>query len=201
MSTETNVYENISPELREELAEMLPVFVRLLNLIKMAGDAMTEETAAHLTVKLERAANLLQVLDDERLPRLLNGLLEKGDILVSLLNKVTVLEENGTLDKLLELVQALGTVTDALTEESVKHLTGKLLPLVETGDQLLSSSVVKKAPQILDAVDKTVLEMKSRKTEQLSVFGLLGLLKKKEVQEAVQFGTALLKNISNSQTK
>lgn len=201
MSTEANTLAGVSPELREEMVEMLPVFVRTLNLIKMAGDTMSEETVSHVMMKLEKAANLLEVVDDDRLPRILSALVDKGDVLVSLLDKITVLEQNGTLDKLLELSQALGTVTDALTEHSVKHMTETALPLVEFGDQLLASPAVKNAPRLLQAVEKTVQEMESSRAQQLSVFGLLGLLKKKEVQEAVQFSVALLGNLSNSQTR
>lgn len=196
MSTKANTVAGVSPELQDEIVEMLPVFVRTLNLIKMAGDTMSEQTVASLMTKLEKAANLLEVVDDERLPRLLNTLVEKGDVLVSLLDKITVLEQNGTLDKLLELSQALGTVTDALTEHSVKHITDTALPLVELGDQLLASPAVKNAPKLLQAVEKTVQEMEGKKAQQLSLLGLLGLLKKKEVQEAVQFSVALLGNLS-----
>ena len=131
MSTKTNMLQ-LTPELQEELTETLPVFVRFLHVLKMAGDAMTEETTSHLTVKLEKAANLLAIMDDDRLPRLLTALLENGDALVSLLEKVAVLHENGTLDKLIELAEALGSVTDALTEETVQQMTAKALPLVES---------------------------------------------------------------------
>lgn len=198
MSAKANTLTGVSPGLQEELVEMLPVFVRTLNLIKMAGDTMSEETVSALMMKLEKAANLLEVIDDERLPHLLSAMVEKGDVLVSLLDKITVLEKNGSLDKLLELSQALGTVTDAITEHSVKHLTETALPLVELGDQLLASPAVKNAPKLLQAVEKTVQDMENSKAQQLSVFGLLGLLKKKEVQEAVQFSVALLGNLSQA---
>lgn len=181
MSTKTNMLQ-LTPELQEELTETLPVFVRFLHGLKMAGDAMTEETISHLTVKLEKAANLLAIIDDDRLPRLLTALLENGDALVSLLEKAAVLHENGTLDKLIELAEALGSVTDALTEETVQQMTAKALPLVEIGDKILSSKAVKKAPQLIDAVNKTIADMENQKPQPLSVFGLLGLLKKKEVQ-------------------
>lgn len=191
----------LTPELQEELTETLPVFVRFLHGLKMAGDAMTEETISHLTVKLEKAANLLAIIDDDRLPRLLTALLENGDALVSLLEKAAVLHENGTLDKLIELAEALGSVTDALTEETVQQMTAKALPLVEIGDKILSSKAVKKAPQLIDAVNKTIADMENQKPQPLSVFGLLGLLKKKEVQRALQFTVALLGNLSEPQTK
>lgn len=200
MSTKTNMLQ-LTPELQEELTETLPVFVRFLHGLKMAGDAMTEETISHLTVKLEKAANLLAIIDDDRLPRLLTALLENGDVLVSLLEKAAVLHENGTLDKLIELAEALGSVTDALTEETVQQMTAKALPLVEIGDKILSSKAVKKAPQLIDAVNKTIADMENQKPQPLSVFGLLGLLKKKEVQRALQFTVALLGNLSEPQTK
>ncbi|MFS8630466.1 MAG: DUF1641 domain-containing protein [Bacillales bacterium] len=200
MSTKTNMLQ-LTPELQEELTETLPVFVRFLHGLKMAGDAMTEETISHLTVKLEKAANLLAIIDDDRLPRLLTALLENGDALVSLLEKAAVLHENGTLDKLIELAEALGSVTDALTEETVQQMTAKALPLVEIGDKILSSKAVKKAPQLIDAVNKTIADMENQKPQPLSVFGLLGLLKKKEVQRALQFTVALLGNLSEPQTK
>ncbi len=201
MEAETNVIGGISPELQAEMVEMLPVLLRTLNLIKLVGDTMSEETVAHTMMKLEKASNLLKVVEDGRLPDLLDALVEKGDVLVSLLDKVAVLEQNGTLDKLLELSQALGVVTDSLTEHSVKHMTETALPLIEMGDQLLASSVVKNTPKLLNAVEKTVQDMEKVDPQPLSVFGLLGLLKKKEIQEALQFGVALLGNLSKAQSK
>lgn len=80
-------------------------------------------------------------------------------------------------------------------------MTAKALPLVEIGDKILSSKAVKKAPQLIDAVNKTIADMENQKPQPLSVFGLLGLLKKKEVQRALQFTVALLGNLSEPQTK
>lgn len=201
MTAETNVLAGVNPELQAEVTEMLPVLVRTLNLVKLVGDTMSEETIAHTMTKLEKASNLLEVVEDERLPRLLDALIEKADLLVSLLDKVEVIVKNGTLDKLLELSQALGVVTDSLTEHSIKHMTETALPLLEMGDQLLSSSVVKSTPKLLGAVEKTVHDIGRVEPQQLSIFGLLGLLKKKEVQQALQFGVTLLGNVSKSETK
>lgn len=201
MTAETNVLAGVNPELQAEVTEMLPVLVRTLNLVKLVGDTMSEETIAHTMTKLEKASNLLEVVEDERLPRLLDALIEKADLLVSLLDKVEVIVKNGTLDKLLELSQALGVVTDSLTEHSIKHMTETALPLLEMGDQLLSSSVVKSTPKLLGAVEKTVHDIGRVEPQQLSIFGLLGLLKKKEVQQALQFGVTLLGNLSKSETK
>lgn len=201
MTAETNVLAGVNPELQAEVTEMLPVLVRTLNLVKLVGDTMSEETISHTMTKLEKASNLLEVVEDERLPRLLDALIEKADLLVSLLDKVEVIVKNGTLDKLFELSQALGVVTDSLTEHSIKHMTETALPLLEMGDQLLSSSVVKSTPKLLGAVEKTVHDIGRVEPQQLSIFGLLGLLKKKEVQQALQFGVTLLGNLSKSETK
>lgn len=201
MATETNIFSGVNSELQAEVVEMLPVFVRTLNLIKLVGDTMSEETIAHTMSKLEKASNLLEVVENESLPKLLDVLVNKSDLLVSLLEKIEALEKNGTLDKLLELSQALGVVTDSLTEHSIKHMTETALPLLEIGDQLVSSPLVKNTPKLLNALEKTADEMKNKEPEQLSVFKLLGMLKKKEIQQTVQFGVTLLENLSNAETK
>lgn len=201
MRAQAKVFPGVSPELQSEFVEMLPVLVRTLNLIKLVGDTMSEETVAHTMSKLEKASNLLTVIEDDRLPKLLEFMIDKSDVLVSLLDKVAVLEKNGALDKLLELAQAIGIVTDSLTENSIKHMTETALPLLEMGDQLLHSSVVKSAPKLLSAVEKTVQDMEDEEPAQLSMLKILGLLKKKEVQQAMHFGVTLLGNLSTSNSK
>ncbi|HBI03741.1 MAG TPA: hypothetical protein DDY49_06900 [Paenibacillaceae bacterium] len=201
MRAQAKVFPGVSPELQSEFVEMLPVLVRTLNLIKLVGDTMSEETIAHTMSKLEKASNLLTVVEDERLPKLLDVLIEKSDVLVSLLDKVGVLEKNGSLDKLLELGQAIGIVTDSLTENSIKHMTETALPLLEMGDQLLSSSLVKSTPKLVSAVEKTVQDIENEEPTQLSMLKILGLLKKQEVQQAMHFGVTLLGNLSKSNTK
>jgi uncharacterized protein YjgD (DUF1641 family) len=201
MRAQAKVFPGVSPELQSEFVEMLPVLVRTLNLIKLVGDTMSEETVAHTMSKLEKASNLLTVIEDDRLPKLLEFMIDKSDVLVSLLDKVAVLEKNGALDKLLELAQAIGIVTDSLTENSIKHMTETALPLLEMGDQLLHSFVVKSAPKLLSAVEKTVQDMEDEEPAQLSMLKILGLLKKKEVQQAMHFGVTLLGNLSTSNSK
>lgn len=201
MRAEAKAFAGVSPELQSEVVEMLPVLVRTLNLIKLVGDTMSEETIAHTMAKMEKASNLLKVVEDERLPGLLDVLIEKADLLVSLLDKIAVLEKNGSLDKILELAQAIGILTDSMTENSIKHMTETALPLLEMGDQILSSSVVKNTPQLLAAVERTAQEVEATEPPQLSAFKMLGLLKKKEVQQAVHFGVTLLGNLSKTQTK
>lgn len=201
MRAQAKVFPGVSPELQSEFVEMLPVLVRTLNLIKLVGDTMSEETVAHTMSKLEKASNLLTVIEDDRLPKLLEFMIDKSDVLVSLLDKVAVLEKNGALDKLLELAQAIGIVTDSLTENSIKHMTETALPLLEMGDQLLHSSVVKSAPKLLSAVEKTVQDMEDEEPAQLSMLKILGLFKKKEVQQAMHFGVTLLGNLSTSNSK
>ena len=201
MRAQAKVFPGVSPELQSEFVEMLPVLVRTLNLIKLVGDTMSEETIAHTMSKLEKASNLLTVVEDERLPKLLDVLIEKSDVLVSLLDKVGVLEKNGSLDKLLELGQAIGIVTDSLTENSIKHMTETALPLLEMGDQLLSSSLVKSTPKLVSAVEKTVQDIENEEPAQLSMLKILGLLKKQEVQQAMHFGVTLLGNLTKSNTK
>lgn len=201
MTAETNVYAGVKPELQAEVIEMLPVLVRTLNLVKLVGDTMSEETIAHTVIKLEKVSNLLEVLEDERLPKLLDTLIKSSDLLVSLLDKVEVLVKNGTLDKLIELSQVLGVATDSLTEHSIKHMTETALPLLEMVDQFLSSSVVKNMPRLLGAVEKTVHDIGGVEPQKLSIVGILGLLKKKEVQQALQFGVTYLGNLSKSEIK
>lgn len=201
MRAQAKVFPGVSPELQSEFVEMLPVLVRTLNLIKLVGDTMSEETVAHTMSKLEKASNLLTVIEDDRLPKLLEFMIDKSDVLVSLLDKVAVLEKNGALDKLLELAQAIGIVTDSLTENSIKHMTETALPLLEMGDQLLHSFVVKSAPKLLSAVEKTVQDMEDEEPAQLSMLKILGLFKKKEVQQAMHFGVTLLGNLSTSNSK
>jgi len=196
MRAEAQGIPGVSPELQAELIEMLPVFVRTLNLIKLVGDAMSEETIAHGMSKFEKAANLLKAVEDERLPKLLDKLIENSDVFISLFEKIAILEKNGALDKLLELAQALGIFMDSLTENTIQHMTERTLPLIEVGDQLLSSSLVKNTPKLLSAVEHTIEDMKNEEPSQLSMIKLLSLLKKKEVQQGIQFSVKLLENLA-----
>ncbi|TCS94197.1 DUF1641 domain-containing protein [Hazenella coriacea] len=186
----------IPEETQERVVEMLPVFLDTLSIIKMMSDTLTDETVNGLTQKLEQSSQLLDVLGDERVHHLIDVLLKHSDQLAHVLEKVMVLEKNGTLDKLLELAQTLGVLTDSLTESTVQHLTQQGLQLVEVGDQVLKSSLVKEAPKLIDAVEKTIEQKKDQPvTQNLSLFQLLKLTKEKEIQEAILFGVTLLKNL------
>lgn len=197
MATETKEITGMTPQLQEEVVEMLPVFIRMLNLIKLVSDAMTEETIEHTMARVEKASNLLVFLEDERVPALLSALLDKADGLLVLMDRLSALQQNGTLDKLLELSEALGVVTDSLTEHSIQHLSAKALPVLELGDRLLASPFMTKAPELLAAVEKTSEQMERTTAEPISVFGLLKLMKQTEVQQALRFGTTLLRNLSS----
>ena len=196
MTNATKPLESISEETQNELVEMLPVFIRTLNLLKLVGDTMTEETISVITEKVEKSADLINYLGDERVTKLLDVVLNNADQLVELLDKVMILQKNGTIDKLLELGEALGVLTDSLTETSIKHLTERLVPLIEIGDKVASSSLIKNTPNMIDAFEKTVDETKGKTPPAMSVFGLLKILKEKEMQEAIHFGLTFLKNMN-----
>lgn len=197
--TKTYLTDRISEEVQNELIEMLPVFLRTMNLLKMVGDTMTEESIVSLTQKAERSADLLNFLGDERLTGLLTVLVNKSDQLielVSVLDRLVALQKNGALERLFELAEVVGVFTDALTEPTIQHIVGQTVPLLELGEKITSSPVLKSAPILLDAVEKTVDEMKTANPPAVSVMGLLKLMKQKEMQHALHFGVSLLKNLT-----
>lgn len=198
--TKTPISERITEEVQDELIEMLPVFLRTMNLLKMVGDTMTEETIVSVTQKAERSADLLNILGDERLTTLLTALVDKSEQLAGLLNvmdRLSVLQKNGTLDRLFELAEVVGVFTDALTEPTVQHLVNKTVPLLELGERVAASPILNSTTAILDAVEKTVEEMKTASPPTLSVMGLLKAMKQKEMQQALHFGVSLMKNLSD----
>lgn len=198
-ATKTALSERISEDVQKELVEMLPVFLRTMNLLKMVGDTMTEETIVSLTEKAERSADLLNFLGDERITKLLTILVDKSDQFISLLDtidRIVVLQKNGTLDRLFELSEVLGVFTEALTESTIQHIVGQAVPLLELGEKITSSSIMKNTPTMLDAVEKTIDEMKTTSPQPMSIIGLLKMMKEKEMQQALHFGITLLKNIN-----
>ncbi|WP_458413515.1 hypothetical protein ACNQFZ_01050 [Schinkia sp. CFF1] len=198
--TKTPISERITEEVQDELIEMLPVFLRTMNLLKMVGDTMTEETIVSVTQKAERSADLLNFLGDERLTTLLTALVDKSEQLAGLLNvmdRLSVLQNNGALDRLFELAEGVGVFTDALTEPTVQHLVNKTVPLLELGERVASSPILNSTTAILGAVEKTVEEMKTASPPTLSVMRLLKVMKQKEMQQALHFGVSLMKNLSD----
>jgi len=197
--TKTHLSERISEDVQNEFIEMLPVFLRTMNLLKMVGDTMTEESIVALTKKAERSADIINFLGDERITTLLTILVEKSDQVIELVNvldRIVALQKNGALDRLFELAEVVGVFTDALTEPTIQHIVGQTVPLLELGERITSSPIIKRTPILLEAVEKTVEEMKTANPPALSVMGLLKLLKQKEVQLALHFGVSLLKNVS-----
>lgn len=197
--TKTHLSERISEDVQNEFIEMLPVFLRTMNLLKMVGDTMTEESIVALTKKAERSADIINFLGDERITSLLTILVEKSDQVIEVVNvldRIVALQKNGALDRLFELAEVVGVFTDALTEPTIQHIVGQTVPLLELGERITSSPIIKRTPILLEAVEKTVEEMKTANPPALSVMGLLKLLKQKEVQLALHFGVSLLKNVS-----
>ncbi|WP_017755110.1 DUF1641 domain-containing protein [Calidifontibacillus oryziterrae] len=198
-ATKTPLSERITEDVQNELVEMLPVFVRTMNLVKMVGDTMTEETIVSLTEKAEKSSDLLNYLGDERVTNLLSIVVEKSDQLIELLavlDRLAVLQKNGTLDRLFELAEALGVFTDALTESTIQHLVQSTVPLLELGDKITASPIVKHTPTMLEAIDRTVEDLKTVNPPAISALGLLKVIKQKEVQQALHFGLAFLKNLN-----
>lgn len=191
--------ERISEDVQDELIEMLPVFLRTMNLLKMVGDTMTEESIVSLTQKAEKSADLLNFLGDERITALLSVLVEKSEQfaeLLKVLDRLVALQKNGALDRLFELAEVVGVFTDALTESTIQHLVGQTVPLLELGEQITTSPIIKSTPSILDAVEKTVEEMKTANPPVITAMGLLKLIKQKEMQQAIHFTVGMLKNLS-----
>lgn len=98
--TKTYLTEKISEDVQNELIDMLPVFLKTMNLLKMVGDTMTEESIVSLTQKAERSADLLNFLGDERISALLTVLVEKSDQIIDL---VGVLDRQVALEKMVRL--------------------------------------------------------------------------------------------------
>lgn len=190
--------ELLSTVHREQWADLAPVFLDTLGLVKMLGDTLTDKTVSQLGEKMEAASNLLDFLGDERILGLIQTLLEHSDHLILVLDQVMELEKNGTLDKLLRLAETMGILTDAITEETLVYTSRSALRLIELGDQAAQSPLVKEAPRFLGALQQTANEKNGNK-QPFSLLGLLKLTKEREVQDAIHFGIRFLKNLQQTE--
>lgn len=129
----TDPQEHASADFQKQWAEMAPVLFDTLSFIQMIGDSLTEETVAHLGKKVEQTSHFIDFLGDERILNLMDNMLNRSDSLIRLLDQMIQLEKSGTLEKLLRLFESIGIIMDALTEETISHLSRRSLYWMEWG--------------------------------------------------------------------
>ncbi|SMO90206.1 DUF1641 domain-containing protein [Melghirimyces algeriensis] len=190
----TDPQEHASADFQKQWAEMAPVLFDTLSFIQMIGDSLTEETVAHLGKKVEQTSHFIDFLGDERILNLMDNMLNRSDSLIRLLDQMIQLEKSGTLEKLLRLFESIGIIMDALTEETISHLSRRSLYWMEWGDQVTRSQAFAEIPRLLHALDQTMAETKDS-LKPVSLIQLLKLAKQKEVQWTIQFVSQFLKNV------
>lgn len=190
----TDPQEHASADFQKQWAEMAPVLFDTLSFIQMIGDSLTEETVAHLGKKVEQTSHFIDFLGDERILNLMDNMLNRSDSLIRLLDQMIQLEKSGTLEKLLRLFESIGIIMDALTEETISHLSRRSLYWMEWGIKSPVPKLSRKYRGYYTPLDQTMAETKDS-LKPVSLIQLLKLAKQKEVQWTIQFVSQFLKNV------
>jgi uncharacterized protein YjgD (DUF1641 family) len=212
----------LSDEMVGRLAGVAADGIDLLDKVNRSGVARALPAIAALVENgdLDRIVSLARViggmedaLSDEMIGRLA-GVAADGIDLVDKVNRsgvaralpaIAALIENGDLDRIVSLARVFGGMEDALSDDMIGRLANIASETVSIIDRLhrdgLSSRLLRLlaefeasglAPKLIGAIDKARAEVASGPAPQGGFGGLISLMKRKDTQEAMQFGLALL---------
>jgi uncharacterized protein YjgD (DUF1641 family) len=96
--------------------------------------------------------NIISKLSDEKIAGL-EKVLNRVDLLNSLLDRAESMQESGALDSLTSLTYAMKTLLDALHEETVSNLAAAAGSLIELGRAISREEVKERLLQLVDKME------------------------------------------------
>ncbi len=170
----------------------LPAHLVGLNALLRAGtESFTPEIVQQL---MGTVASFVETVD--RLQA--NGLLEQLDALSGKMNQVGALmdrimtwQEDGTMDKLEEVIRVLRAALEAFTPDIVQTLVNTVSKLLDLADRLMASELFRQFPDMLVDLDAVLSNPPSRADHEFRQ--LARTLREPDVQDGLELVMELLR--------
>jgi uncharacterized protein YjgD (DUF1641 family) len=173
-----------NPEAVATFVERLDAVNELLEVLELGTDALDDDMAVSLAGTAATLGESADGLATEETVTLAESVGENGESLGQALETLAALQEQGTLDDLVELAEVVSLLTDALDDDMAVSLAGTGASLGELADSAAEEGTRDGLATVLDAVGDA-------QSEEVSRVGTLGLVRATRDEE-VQAGLGYL---------
>lgn len=166
---------------------------KLQGFIEAAMQAVTADMVNDIAVKV---VSMIEFADDVVQPETLDLLRKLPDVsknLENTLDKVKVIEENGTLETLFHLMEMIGTMKNSMTGPMISDMVEKGIQGAEFADDLIQKGALHLVDGMVTAFDKAEEERKGK--EPLSTFQMVRALSDKETREGISLLLSFVKHL------
>lgn len=125
----------------------------LMGLINAALDALTGDTVVHLTKSATDLFTLLNRFSSAEVQGLLDAVLSNAEALTETINTLGNLVENGSLTRIVELLDFVRAILDSANAALVSSVTARAVDLGLLADRVADSPLIKLVPGALDAME------------------------------------------------
>jgi len=173
-----------NPEAVATFVERLDAVNELLEVLELGTDALDDDMAVSLAGTAATLGESADGLATEETVTLAESVGENGESLGEALETLAVLQEQGTLDDLVELAEVVSLLTDALDDDMAVSLAGTGASLGELADSAAQGDTRDGLSTVFGAVGDA-------QSEDVSRVGTLGLVRATRDEE-VQAGLGYL---------
>jgi len=177
----TAIEEN--PEAVATFVERLDAVNELLEVLELGTDALDDDMAVSLAGTAATLGESADGLATEETVTLAESVGENGESLGQALETLAALQEQGTLDDLVELAEVVSLLTDALDDDMAVSLAGTGASLGELADSAAEEDTRDGLSTVLGAVG----DAQSGDVSRVGTLGLLRATRDEEVQAGLGY--------------
>jgi len=198
MSNDASTLEEESAALENAMETMLELeqsgslddLAEAANTISLMADAMDDEMVTSMMGMGTTLAEAGDGMATEGTVRMAESVGENADDLDSALEKMVELEQDGTLDDLLEASNTISLAADAIDDEMIVSLMGMVGDLGQAADGAAQTNAVRSFQVMTDALDEAA---DFEEAEPVGMVGMLKMMRNPEVQQGMGFLLSLMK--------
>ncbi len=167
--------------------------MKLQGFIEAAMQAVTAEMVNDIAVKV---VSMIELADDVVQPEtlsLLRKLPEVSESLERTLDEVKKIEENGTLNMLLQLSEMVGSMKQSMTGPMISDMMEKAIIGVEFADDLVQKGSLELVDGMITAFDKAKQDQLGK--DPLSVFQIIQSLSDRQTREGISLLLSFVKHL------
>lgn len=167
--------------------------MKLQGFIEAAMQAVTADMVNDIAVKV---VSMIELADDVVQPEtlsLLRKLPEVSESLERTLDEVKKIEENGTLNTLLQLSEMVGSMKQSMTGPMISDMMEKAIIGVEFADDLVQKGSLELVDGMITAFDKAKQDQLGK--DPLSVFQIIQSLSDRQTREGISLLLSFVKHL------
>jgi uncharacterized protein YjgD (DUF1641 family) len=172
-----------NPEAVATFVERLDAVNELLEVLELGADALDDDMAVSLTGTAATLGESADSLATDETVALAESVGENGESLGDALETLAALQEQGTLDDLVELAEVVSLLRDAVDDDMAASLAGTGASLGELADSAADEDTRDGLSTVLDAVG----DAQSGEVSRVGTLGLVRATRDEEVQAGLGY--------------